>query len=117
MKRIGDREFLFAWQRIRAESQPDPEAMAWRIGDVACRRYRHSFMAPDHRVILDIFHVEQSGGTIHWHVIVAAEDWWDSRHAVIRNQLWASHLSGSRERILAWFSDRAAALDRRGRTS
>jgi hypothetical protein len=112
MQRIGDRQFLHAWRRIRAETQPDPEAMTWRIGEVLCRRHRHSLMGPDHRVILDICHLQMAGKGAIWEVIVATEHWWDSRRAVIRDQLWASHLTGSRERALAWFIDTAASLDR-----
>jgi hypothetical protein len=117
MRRIGDRQFLHAWQRIRAETQPDPEAMTWRIGEVACRRYRHSLMGPDHRVTLDICHLEVAGAGARWHVMVTAEHWWDNRRAIIRSQLWASHLSGSREHALTWFVDTAATMDRRDRVS
>ncbi|MGA3399935.1 MAG: hypothetical protein ABSC95_12010 [Acetobacteraceae bacterium] len=114
MHRIGDRQFLHAWQRIRAGTQPDPEAMTWRIGDVMCRRHRHSLMGPDHRIVLDICHLEPTGNGANWQVMVTAEHWWDRSRTVIRSQLWASHLSGSRERALAWFFDTAATLDRRG---
>jgi hypothetical protein len=42
VKRIGDRSFLYAWQLIRAATQPNSEAMRWRIGDVHCHRYRRN---------------------------------------------------------------------------
>jgi hypothetical protein len=113
MHRIGDRKFLHAWQRIRTASQPDPDAMIWKIGDVVCRRHRHSLMCPDHRIIVDVCHLEHGGGGAYWHVIVTAEHWWDNRRAPIRDQLWASHLAGSREHALSWFLEKAAAFETR----
>jgi len=61
MRRIGDRQFLLAWQMTRAAAQPGPEATAWPIGEAFCRRYRHSLTTPDHSVVLDVCHIEQSG--------------------------------------------------------
>jgi hypothetical protein len=113
VKRIGDRQFLCAWQLIRAATQPDPEAMRWRIGDVHCHRYRYSHMAPEHSITLDVCHLQQTGADTGWHVMVAAETWWDDRRTVVRTNLWASHVAGSRERALAWFLDHAATIDSR----
>ena len=113
MHRIGDRQFLHAWQRIRAATQPDPEAMTWTIREVSCRRHRHSLMGPDHRIILDVCHLESLGRGTGWHVVVATEHWWDSSRELIRDQLWASHVSGSRDDAMAWFLENAATCGRR----
>jgi hypothetical protein len=109
LKRIGDRQFLYAWQLIRAATQPDPEAMRWRIGDVQCHRHRYSHMAPELGVTLDVCHLERTGAGVGWRVMVAAENWWDDRRTIIRANLWASLLAGSRERALDWFQNHPAA--------
>jgi len=95
------------------QASPDPDAMIWKIGDVVCRRHRNSLMCPDHRIIVDVCHLEHGGGGAYWHVIVTAEHWWDNRRAPIRDQLWASHLAGSREHALSWFLEKAAAFETR----
>ena len=113
MRRIGDRQFLFAWQVIRAATQPGPEATVWHIGEALCRRYRHSLTTPDHRVVLDVCHIEQSGVRGGWRVMVTSETWWDDRRGVLRTQLWASHTAGSRDRALAWMAAEAASREKR----
>ena len=112
MKRIGDRQYLQAWQVIRATTQPDSEATTWKIGDVTCRRHRYSLTSPQHTVVLEVCHVEYVAVRGSWHVMVTLETWWDSRHVVIRSQLWASHLSGSKEHALAWMHREAANRQR-----
>jgi nucleotide-binding universal stress UspA family protein len=98
LRRIGDRQFLYAWQLIRADTLPDPEAMRWRIGDVQCHRYRYSHMAPEHSITLDVCHLQQSGADTGWHVMVAAETWWDDRRTVVRtncgHHMWRGPVSG-----------------------
>lgn len=111
MQRIGDRDFLFAWQIIRAASQPTPEATMWHIGDVTCRRDRHSITTPDHHIVLDICHIEQATPKCRWHVIVTGETWWDSHQRVLRSQLWAAYVSGSKEQALAWLKREAAVTN------
>lgn len=112
MRRIGDRQFLLAWQVIRAATQPGPEATAWPIGEAFCRRYRHSLMTPDYSVVLDVCHIEQSGVRGGWRMMVTAETWWDDRRDVLRAQLWASHTAGSKDRALAWMLAEAASRER-----
>ena len=43
----GDRSFMFAWQSIRAATQPGPEATSWQVDDVRWRRHRFRRAAPD----------------------------------------------------------------------
>lgn len=112
MRRVGDRQFLHAWQVIRADTQPGPEATTWRIGDVLCRRYRHSLMTPDHSIIAEVYHVERPTARSGWHLMITAETWWDSNRTVLRTQIWASHVGGSKDNAMAWVLGEAAARDR-----
>jgi hypothetical protein len=111
MRRIGDRQFLLAWQVIRAATQPDVESTSWRIGDVLCRRYRHSASTPDHSVVGDICHVECRAGLGGWHLVVSVENMWDGRRNIVRSQLWASHITGSKENALAWMHRESVARE------
>jgi len=114
LRRIGDRQFLQGWQVIRAATQPDIDTMAWNIGDVACRRYRHSLIAPDHGVTLDVCQLSHPDPRNGWRIMVVNETWWDANRKVVRTHLWASHLGGSRDRAMAWFMAMATAHDRSG---
>jgi hypothetical protein len=58
---------------------------------------------------LDVCHLQRTDTIGGWTVMVAAENWWDDRRTVIRSNLWATHLAGSREHALAWFHDYPAA--------
>ena len=69
-------------------------------------------MGPDHRIILDVCHLGWVGVGARWHVVVTAEHWWDSGRELIRDQLWASHVSGNRDRVMAWFQEQAATYER-----
>jgi hypothetical protein len=111
MQRIGDRNFLFAWQTIRAASQPGPEATIWHIGDATCRRDRHSITTPDHHIVLEICHIEQATTKGPWHFMVTSETWWDSHQRVLRSQLWAAYVGGSKEQAVAWLKREAATKD------
>jgi hypothetical protein len=44
--------------------------------------------------------------------MIVTEHWWDERHNPLRNHVWATHLSGSKERIMAWFQARAQSLEK-----
>ncbi len=115
MSRIGGRRFLFAWQMLKAASQPGPEATTWRVGDVEWRRSRQSVTTPDYAVTLDIHRLNRRGvGS--WSVLVVTESWWDDRQTLIRSQLWATHLSGDRDTITGWLDEQAAALPVMGLT-
>ena len=111
MQRIGDRNFLFAWQAIRAASQPGPECMAWQVGTVSCRRSRHSLAQADYTVVLDVVLVSSPAAEGTWSVMVTTENWWDNRHRPVRSQVWASHLGGPREAVLSWFRIQAASKE------
>ena len=54
------------------------------------------------RRVLEICHIESSTMKSRWHLMVAGETWWDSHQRVLRSQLWASHVSGSKDQALAW---------------
>jgi len=110
--RIGDRRFLFAWQRIRAATQPDAEATTWRVDGVAWTRHRYSHAAPDHAVVVEVHRLDYAEPRDVWSFMVIVEHWWDERHKPLRNNLWASHIRGSRERIAQWIDDHAGALER-----
>jgi hypothetical protein len=112
MNRIGDRRFLFAWQTIRAATQPDPEATNWRVAEVRWCRHRYSHAAPDHAVTVEVHRLDHENAQDRWSVMVVTEHWWDERHNPLRNHLWATHLSGSRESIANWFDDQARTFDR-----
>jgi hypothetical protein len=112
MKRIGDRRFLFAWQAIRAATQPDPEATTWRVGGVRWRRHRYSHAAPDHAVTVEVHRLDHEDAKDRWSVMVIAEHWWDERHKPLRDNLWATHVAGSRDSVAAWFDKEAKSLDR-----
>ena len=110
MSRIGDRRFLYAWQMLKAATQPGPQATVWRVGDVEWRRNRTSITTPDYVVSLDVHRLDCRRGAHSWAVMVVAESWWDERQTLIRSQLWATHLSGDREAITRWMDEQAAAL-------
>jgi hypothetical protein len=110
MTRIGDRNFLFAWQTIRAATQPGPEATRWRVGDVHWCRHRYSHAAPDHSLTIEVHRLDCAGRGEAWSVMVVAEHWWDERHKPLRNHLWATPLSGSHPRIAEWIEAQARAL-------
>jgi hypothetical protein len=116
MKRIGDRNFLFGWQTIRAATQPNPEAVTWRVGAVHWSRHRYSHAAPDHALTVEVHRLDCKEGKDAWSIMVVVEHWWDERHKPLRNHLWASHVSGSREGAVKWIECRAAALERDRRT-
>jgi len=110
--RIGDRRFLFAWQAIRAASQPAPEATAWHVAGVRWSRHRCSHAAPDHSFTVEVHRLDQEDPRNRWSVMVVTEHWWDERHNPLRTHVWATHLSGSKERIVAWFEVQARSLEK-----
>lgn len=112
MRRIGDRQFLFAWQAIRAATQPHAEAMAWDIDGVSCRRHRHSLGCPDHLLSVDAYHVGRFEGRGRWRVLICTENWWDETRKAIRHQAWATLLYGSRQDVMGWFKDSAKRHER-----
>jgi hypothetical protein len=112
MNRIGDRGFLFAWQAIRAATQPSPDATTWRVAGVRWCRHRYSHTAPDHTVMVEVHRLDCIDGKDVWGVMVVIENWWDERHTLLRNQHWATHVSGSRPRIAEWIDRQARAVDR-----
>jgi hypothetical protein len=114
MSRIGGRRFLYAWQMLKAASQPGPQATAWRVGDVEWRRSRHSITTPDYVTTLDIHRLDYHHGGTSWSVMVVAESWWDERQTLIRSQVWATHLAGDRNAISRWMDGQATALPRVG---
>lgn len=112
MTRIGDHNFLFAWQAIRAATQPSPEATTWRVAGVRWCRHRYSHTAPDHAVTVEAYRLDCIEGKDMWGIMVAIENWWDERHKLLRNHLWATHVCGSRLCIAEWIDRQARALDR-----
>jgi hypothetical protein len=42
--------------------------------------------------------------------MVVVEHWWDERHRTLHDQLWATHLAGSRFRIAEWIDRQAKVL-------
>ena len=110
MKRIGDRSFMFAWQTIRAATQPGPEATSWQVAGVRWRRHRYSHAAPDHTVTIEVHRLDCSEGRESWSIMIVSEHWWDEHHKPLRNNLWAMHLSGSRFRVEEWMTVQAKAL-------
>lgn len=112
MIRIGDRNFLFAWQMIRAATQPDAEATVWRVAGVRWCRHRYSHATPDHAVTIEVHRLDHDGSKNTWSVMVVSEHWWDERHKLLRNNLWATHLSGSRSSVGEWFDRQAREYDR-----
>lgn len=115
MKRIGDRGFLHAWQTIRAATQPGPEANFWHVGDVTWHRHRLSHSCPDFAVVDDVHRLDHEGRGGRWSLLVTMETWWDSARHVIRSQVWAVHLGGSKPLIQSWVAQEAAALMQRQR--
>ncbi len=107
MKRIGDRSFLYAWQAIRAATQPGPEASLWQVGEVAWRRHRVSHSCPDFAVVNDVHRLDHSGKNRGWSLLVVSETWWNNNHEVIRSQIWAAHLAGPRQLIQSWMMQQA----------
>jgi hypothetical protein len=116
MSRVGDRQFLYHWQVVKAATQPHPEATTWRVGDVEWRRSRHSIRTPDHAVALDVCRMDRRKTDESWSVMIVAEAWWDERGRLVRSQLWAAHLSGERNAIAAWLERQAEASPTDGRT-
>ena len=109
MARIGDRAFLFAWQRIRAATQPGPDAGFWQVSGIDWHRYRYSHTTPDHSVLIDVHSLQCSAPR--WEIMVVAEHWWDARRSPIRNQLWSTLVSGSRDAAAAWIVAQAKSLE------
>lgn len=109
--RIGDRRFLFAWQAIRAATQPAPEATTWRVAGVRWSRHRLSHAGPDHSFTVEAHRLDLEDSRHGWSVMVVTEHWWDEHHHPLRNHTWATHLSGSKERIAAWFEGQARSLE------
>lgn len=109
MVRIGDRAFLSAWQRIRAATQPGPEAGFWQVSGIDWHRYRYSHTTPDHSVLLDVHSLQSTGPR--WKIMVVAEHWWDGRRNPVRNQLWSTLVSGSRNEAAAWIMAQAKSLE------
>lgn len=112
MTRIGDRKFMFAWQSIRAATQPDHEATEWNVAGVRWRRSRYSLAGPDHATAIEVYRLDCAGGREAWSVMVIVEHWWDERHKPLRNQIWATHLSGSKFRIAEWIAQQGKAFSR-----
>jgi hypothetical protein len=111
MTRIGDRGFLFAWQTIRAATQPNSEATTWQFAGVRWWRHRYSQTAPDHAVSIEVHRLDYTGRGDTWSLMVVQEHWWDGQHKPLRNSLWATHISGSRERIVEWIDREARLFD------
>lgn len=111
MSRIGDRDFLHAWQIIRAATQPGPEAMAWQVAGAQWRRHRSSLAAPDHALAIEVHRLDHTDFDEPWSLMVVAEHWWDERRNPLRNHVWATYLSGSRQHIVEWIERQAAELD------
>jgi hypothetical protein len=111
MKRIGDRSFMFAWQTIRAATQPSPEATSWQVDGVEWRRHRYSHTAPDHIVTIEVFRLDLAHGHDPWSIMIVYEHWWDGRHKPLRDNLWATQLTGSRAGVEEWVMGRAKSLE------
>ena len=111
MTRIGDRGFLFAWQTIRAATQPNSDATTWQVAGVRWSRHRYSQTAPGHAVSIEVHRLDYAGRGDAWGLMVVAEHWWDGQHKPLRNNLWATHVSGSRQRIAEWIDSQARTLD------
>jgi len=114
MMRIGDRLFLHAWQIVRAATQPGPEATNWRSGEVTWHRTRLSQSCADFSVVQDAYALEHRGPGVRWGLLVVLETWWDPGHRVIRSQVWATHLSGSKTALQEWIRTAAERAERRG---
>lgn len=112
MSRIGDRDFLYAWQTIRAATQPDAEATTWQVAGVRWCRHRYSQAAPDHALAIEVHRLDCTDSREMWSIMVVAEHWWDEQHKPLRNHLWATQISGSRQRIAEWIENQARALDK-----
>ena len=110
--RVGDRRFLFAWQTIRSATQPAPEATTWRVAGVRWSRHRVSQAGPDHSFSVEVHRLDLEDPHHRWSVMVVSEHWWDERHNPLRNHIWATHLFGSKERIIAWFEAQAQSIEK-----
>lgn len=111
MSRIGDRDFLHRWQIIRAATQPGPEEMAWQVADVRWDRYRSSLAAPAYALVIEVHRLQNLTSHEPWSLMVVAEHWWDEHRKALRSHLWATQLSGSRQRIVEWIACQASALE------
>jgi hypothetical protein len=111
MHRIGDRAFLFAWQRIRAATQPSPETGSWQVSGVKWHRHRYSHSAPDHAVTVEVHRLNHAGAGTSWSLMVVSEHWWDEQRHPVRNHLWAAHISGSRQHAADWIAAQAKAFE------
>lgn len=109
MVRIGDRAFLFAWQRIRAATQPGPEAGFWQVSGIDWRRYRYSHTTPDHSLVVEVHSLQSAAPR--WKIMVVTEHWWDDRRNPIRNQLWSTLVSGSRLQAADWIMTQARSIE------
>jgi len=61
---------------------------------------------------VEVHRLDHSDGKDAWSVMVVVEHWWDERHKLLRNNLWATQLSGSRLRVAEWFDRQARVFDR-----
>lgn len=121
MTRIGGRAFIHAWQTIRDATQPSPEATEWEVAGVRWRRHRLSHSAPAYAASMDVHRLDHGKGPRAWSILVVVEHWWDERRRLLRDQIWAVHVSGPRLQIEEWIarqsrsgqaSETAASLNR-----
>jgi hypothetical protein len=112
MIRIGDRLFLHAWQALRAATQPGPEATSWQTGAVTWHRTRLSHACAEFSAVHDAYSLVHSGPGARWHLLVVMETWWDAGHRIVRSQVWATHMSGSKTALQDWIRSEAARLER-----
>jgi hypothetical protein len=47
-----------------------------------------------------------------WSVMVVSEHWWDEGRKPLRTHIWATHLSGSKQRIVDWFENQARLIEK-----
>ncbi len=66
---------------------------------------------------IEVHRLDHGEGKNTWSVMVVAEHWWDEQHKLLRNNLWATHLSGSRLSVSEWFDRQADIFDRSQRTT
>lgn len=114
MIRIGDRLFLQAWHTLRAATQPGPEATSWQAGGVRWHRTRLSHACAEFSTMHDAYSLVHAGPGARWHLLVVMETWWDSGHRIVRSQVWATHMSGSKAALQDWIRSEAARLERNG---
>ena len=44
--------------------------------------------------------------------MVVSEHWWDEGRKPLRTHIWATHLSGSKQRIVDWFENQARLIEK-----